>query len=406
MDQPSRRRSSGVIVDESAGQQQQQRQQRHRRRESMSMLRRISGKWQFKCHKMLQEGAFLDTEAPISEGVREYNKRQREALEMFEEVDSLLHVSKSTKSTESIDGTLHSNESFAINISNISNVILLIMKLYATIQTQSLAIAASTLDSLLDLVAGLILWFTQWSMQSTDVYNYPIGKLRVQPVGIIIFAAVMATVGLQIFLEGVKQLFEKSEENQLSQSQWVWLLVIMGTATLVKLALFFYCRAFDNEIIRAYAMDHYFDVVTNLVGLIAAVLADKFYWWLDPVGAIILAVYTIVNWSETVIENAVSLIGKAAPPEIQQKLTYITFNHHRDIKHIDTVRAYTFGALYFVEVGIELPESMPLRDAHEIGQTLQQKFEALPEVERAFVQLEHDYRQRSQHQRGLIIVDR
>lgn len=50
--------------------------------------------------------------------------------------------------------------------------------------------------------------------------------------------------------------------------------------------------------------DHYFDVVTNVVGLVAAVLADKYYWWIDPSGAIILALYTIINWSKTVMENA------------------------------------------------------------------------------------------------------
>lgn len=50
--------------------------------------------------------------------------------------------------------------------------------------------------------------------------------------------------------------------------------------------------------------DHYFDVITNVVGLVAAVLADKFYWWVDPAGAIVLAIYTISNWSATVLENA------------------------------------------------------------------------------------------------------
>lgn len=53
--------------------------------------------------------------------------------------------------------------------------------------------------------------------------------------------------------------------------------------------------------------DHYFDVVTNVVGLLAAVLGDKFYWWIDPAGAIILALYTIFNWSGTVLENAGNL---------------------------------------------------------------------------------------------------
>lgn len=45
-------------------------------------------------------------------------------------------------------------------------------------------------------------------------------------------------------------------------------------------------------------------MITNVVGLVAAVLGDKFLWWIDPVGAVILAVYTIVNWSKTVLENA------------------------------------------------------------------------------------------------------
>lgn len=40
------------------------------------------------------------------------------------------------------------------------------------------------------------------------------------------------------------------------------------------------------------------------MGLVAAVLGNRFYWWIDPVGAIALAVYTITNWSGTVLENA------------------------------------------------------------------------------------------------------
>lgn len=70
------------------------------------------------------------------------------------------------------------------------------MQIYATIRSGSIAIAASTLDSLLDLMAGGILWFTHLSMKNINIYKYPIGKLRMQPVGIVIFAAIMATLGM------------------------------------------------------------------------------------------------------------------------------------------------------------------------------------------------------------------
>jgi hypothetical protein len=35
---------------------------------------------------------------------------------------------------------------------------------------------------------------------------------------------------------------------------------------------------------------------------------------------------------------------------------------------IDTVRAYVFGSHMFAEVDIVLPGSMPLREAHDIGE--------------------------------------
>lgn len=68
-----------------------------------------------------------------------------------------------------------------------------------------------------------------------------------------------------------------------------WMIGIMVSATVVKFVLMVYCRRFKNEIVRAYAQDHLFDVITNCVGLAAAVLAIRFYWWLDPVGAIFVS---------------------------------------------------------------------------------------------------------------------
>uniref|UniRef100_A0A0E0GJ96 Uncharacterized protein n=1 Tax=Oryza nivara TaxID=4536 RepID=A0A0E0GJ96_ORYNI len=326
---------------------------------------------------------------------KEYYEKQFATLRSFEEVDS---IEESNVMSEEDDIAEQKQSEFAMKISNYANMILLALKvIYATIKSGSIAIAASTLDSLLDLMAGGILWFTHLSMKSINVYKYPIGKLRVQPVGIIIFAAVMATLGFQVFVQAVEKLIVNETPDKLTPVQLTWLYSIMIFATVVKLALWLYCRTSGNKIVRAYAKDHYFDVVTNVVGLAAAVLGDMFYWWIDPVGAISLAVYTITNWSGTVWENAVSLVGESAPPEMLQKLTYLAIRHHPQIKRVDTVRAYTFGVLYFVEVDIELPEELPLKEAHAIGESLQIKIEELPEVERAFVHLDFECDHKPEH---------
>ena len=48
-------------------------------------------------------------------------------------------------------------------------------------ESRSLSIIASTLDSLLDLLSGFILWYTAHSMRRENLYKYPIGNKRMQP---------------------------------------------------------------------------------------------------------------------------------------------------------------------------------------------------------------------------------
>lgn len=78
-------------------------------------------------------------------------------------------------------------------------------------------------------------------------------------------------------------------EFRLTKEQEMWVVNIMLAVTLVKLLLVLYCRSFTNEIVKAYAQDHFFDVITNIIGLVAALLANYFEGWIDPVGAIIVS---------------------------------------------------------------------------------------------------------------------
>ncbi|KAL8461848.1 hypothetical protein ACS0TY_033077 [Phlomoides rotata] len=329
--------------------------------------------------------------------VAEYYQKQERLLEGFNEMESI-HESGGLPDALS-EGELKllaKNERMAIHISNVANLFLFAAKVFASVESKSLAVIASTMDSFLDLLSGLILWFTSHAMKNPNQYHYPIGKKRMQPVGIIVFASVMATLGLQIILESARQLMTKAGPD-LDHDKEMWMIGIMVSVTVIKFLLMLYCRRFTNGIVRAYAQDHFFDVITNSIGLATAVLAIRYYWWIDPTGAIIIALYTIFTWARTVVENVSSLIGRTAPPDFLAKLTYLIWNHHEEIKHIDTVRAYTFGSHYFVEVDIVLPEDMMLSQAHNIGETLQEKLEQLPDVERAFVHIDFEYTHAPEH---------
>ncbi|GKB46293.1 metal tolerance protein 9-like protein [Tanacetum coccineum] len=223
--------------------------------------------------------------------VRDYYKKQERLLEGFNEMETINQSGylPDTLTDDEMD-KLAKNERMAINISNLANLVLFIAKVYASIESRSLAVIASTLDSLLDLLSGFILWFTSHAMRNPNQYHYPIGKKRMQPVGIIVFASVMGIVGFQILLEFCRQTYSQTHPD-MNRDNEKWVIGIMVSVTVVKFMLMVYCRRFKNEIVRAYAQDHLFDVVTNSVGLASTVLAVRYKWWIDPLGAIVIALY-------------------------------------------------------------------------------------------------------------------
>lgn len=77
---------------------------------------------------------------------------------------------------------LAKSERLAVHISNAANLVLFVAKVYASMESRSMAVIASTLDSLLDLLSGFILWFTANAMRKPNQFHYPIGKRRMQPV--------------------------------------------------------------------------------------------------------------------------------------------------------------------------------------------------------------------------------
>ena len=128
--------------------------------------------------------------------------------------------------------------------------------------------------------------------------------------------------------------------------------------------------------------------MTNTVGVVAVLLA----WWkpdylavLDPIGAILIALWIIGSWLSTALEQISHLAGLAAPAGFVRRLTHIIFHHDTRVQKVDTCRAYHFGERFLVEVEIVMLPETPLRDSHDVGITLQHKIERLEEVERAFV---------------------
>lgn len=126
---------------------------------------------------------------------------------------------------------------------------------------------------------------------------------------------------------------------------------------------------------------------------------SKLRWWLDPMGAIIIALGVIISWGRTVYTQFELLAGKSAAHDFLQLIIFNTVTFSEDIEKVDTVRAYHSGPDYFVEIDIVMDANTPLWKAHDISQQLQDKIEVLPNVERAFVHVDHEFTHVPEHRK-------
>ncbi|KAK7496816.1 hypothetical protein BaRGS_00012025 [Batillaria attramentaria] len=281
-------------------------------------------------------------------------------------------------------------------------------KLAASILSGSMAIISSLIDSVVDLLSGLIMWWATRAMRNRDPYRYPQGRTKLEPVAIIILSTVMALASVVFIRESITKLVTLLGDPTALPVMDIPTLVIAGSTVVIKFVLWIICRRVTIPTVQALALDHRNDVMSNTVAMICGYLGSKQFQdqvslqgfiYVDPGGAILISLYIIFNWWQMGAEQIKLLTGRSATPEFLSKVTFLVLDHDENITSIDTVRAFHSGNNFLVEVDIVLPQTMNLGVAHDIGEKLQQKLETLPEVERAFVHLDYEgtHNPRSEH---------
>ena len=282
-----------------------------------------------------------------------------------------------------------------------ANVVLSLAKAVVTVQSGSLAVLASLIDSALDLVSQVVLVAAAAAARDSKNIEYPAGRARLEPVGVVVCAMLMGVSAAGVILAASEELAAGASRVDVSLANGA----TMAVAVLWKAALYAWITRRHGDLVAAapavaaVAQDHYNDVLSNVVALLAAVLAAApggGYDAADPVGAIGISVYIAYSWLETGVEQVQHLVGRTADPDFLDELR-TTASSFSDEMQCDVVRAYHFGPRYLVELEMVMDQKTPLRVSHDLALDLQQKVEAIPDVERAFVHVDYDFRDVDEH---------
>ncbi|GKU00567.1 cation diffusion facilitator 10 [Fusarium langsethiae] len=277
----------------------------------------------------------------------------------------------------------------AIWVNFIANAVLLAGKLVVIMSVPSMSVLASLVDAVLDFLSTVIVWVTTRLISSShhDQYSYPVGRRKLEPLGVLVFSIIMITSFCQVGLECIQRLM--SPEHPILELG-VPAIAIMVSTIVIKGACWIWCRLVKNSSVQALAEDAKTDVIFNTGSILFPIIG--FYgriWWLDAFGGLFLSLVVIFNWSQTSAHHVRNLSGFSAQPDERNLLLYLTMRFATAIRQIQNLRAYHAGDKLFVEVDIVLSAATPLKDSHDLSEVLTYFLESVPIVDRAFVHVDY-----------------
>jgi cation diffusion facilitator family transporter len=250
--------------------------------------------------------------------------------------------------------------------------ILVIVKLMIGVASGSVAVLASAIDSLLDMLVSIFNFFAIKKSEEhpDEVYQY--GKGKIQAIAAVIEGTVISISGLYIIYVAIEKLNSGSVTTLLTPSILAMLFSIIVTFVLVKY-LSRVAKETDNLVIKADALHYQTDLWSNAAVLIA--LGLVYVTGIDAIDALFglgIGVYIIYSAYEIIQEGVEILLDRALEGEMVATIGEI-ISQHPEVTSYHWLRTRTDGTTNYIEFHMVLRPNMLLLEAHRIADEVEDK---------------------------------
>lgn len=262
-------------------------------------------------------------------------------------------------------------------LSVVSNTLLIILKLVVGIITGSVSIISEAIHSSMDLVAAIIAFFSVRLSDNPPDKRHPYGHGKFENISGVIEALLIVTAAIWIIVESVKKLFGG---EIILEKIWIGSLVMAVSAIVnifVSKRLYKVARETGSVALEADALHLKTDVYTSIgvaVGLMLILLTN--IRWLDPIVAILVALFIIIE--------SYSLLRRAFLPLLDIAWSDGEINGLRKrLKkmgvHYHNLRTRKAGNYRFIDLHLEIPADESVGNAHKYCDIIEDKLTSIYE---------------------------
>ena len=254
-------------------------------------------------------------------------------------------------------------------LSSSTALILVVIKFYAWLVSDSSAMLASTTDSILDLFASVMsIVILRFALAPADK-KHTFGHGKAESLAGLVQASFVLGSAILLIFSGVSRLVHPQVIVHGEVAIWVTIISIALTLMLVAFQRYVIKRT-GSIIISGDALHYQSDLFLNLGVLIAIFLSQGVWVQADGVFTILVALYLMFGAGQIMIQSVSQLMDTELSQDDLEKITAIVISHDNAIG-IHELRTRQAGAIKFIQFHLELSDDLSLIEAHSIGDEIE-----------------------------------
>ena len=243
--------------------------------------------------------------------------------------------------------------------------ILILAKLVAWLMTGSSSLLASLTDSLMDISASLInLFALLYSLTPAD-HDHSFGHGKAESLASLAQAAFITGSALVLVMNGISRLINPEPLKNLDIGLWVTVGSLALTLVLVAFQSLVVQKT-QSQAIRADRLHYQSDVLFN-IGVLLALGCSWYGWlWADGLFAILLGLFILKGALEIGYEAVQTLLDRQLPDGERAQIVELV-KSVPGVHGIHDLRTRQAGPLRFIQLHMELDDTLPLMRAHDLA---------------------------------------
>ena len=263
----------------------------------------------------------------------------------------------------------------AASISICCALSLAILKLIVALTSGSMAVMASAVDSLLDiLMSGVNLMAIRHAEQPPD-QCHPFGHGKFETLATLFQAIVILATSGWIIIEATSRLAKENQPSHLNQG-----IAVLAFSTVASWFIARYLQSVakktDSSALEADALHFHMDIFTNL-GLLIGLLVVNWLqvFWLDSALSILVASYILHEALQLIKRGFTDLLDHQLPDEIQNQVHHLIRTFNGPLAGYHGLRTRRAGSLKIMDFHLEVCKEMTVFEAHKLADALEKRIE-------------------------------